>query len=256
MSREREELARQAAQVRALHRPGNPLLLPNAWDAASARLVAGAGFPVIATSSGAVADSLGYEDDNSMPAQEAFAAVSRISANVSLPVTADMEAGYGLSPEDFVDRLLAAGAVGCNLEDTDHRGSGLVDAEGHAARLGAVKAAAKKAGVDIVLNARVDVPLRGKPAPDLIAEAIRRARLYRAAGADCVYPIFLDDEKAIANFVEAVDSPVNILLLKGDLGDVARIGGLGAARVSMGSGLRSVADEAVKTALARLRLAN
>src|SRR5918997_1044280 len=108
-------LAEKAALLRLLHHETRPLVLPNAWDVASAQLVEQAGFPVVATSSGAIASSLGYEDNNSMPVDEAFGAVSRIARNVSLPVTADLEAGYHLSPAEFVVRILDAGAVGCNV---------------------------------------------------------------------------------------------------------------------------------------------
>ncbi len=140
-------LAAQASLLRRLHQPRQPLVVPNVWDVASARVVEELGFPVVATSSGAVAASLGYEDEDSMPADEAFAAVRRISSAVAVPVTADMEAGYRLEPEDFVTRLLEAGAVGCNLEDTDHHGGrDLVDADTHAARLAAIKESARAAG--------------------------------------------------------------------------------------------------------------
>src|ERR671917_1933620 len=150
------QLADKAALLRRLHHGTRPLVLPNAWDVASARLVEQAGFPVVATSSGAIASILGYEDNNSMPVDEAFGPVARIARNVSLPVTADMEAGYHLSPAEFVTRLIDAGAVGCNVEDADHdAGSGLVSAEEHADWLRAVKDAAAGRGVDIVMNARL-----------------------------------------------------------------------------------------------------
>ncbi len=150
-------LADNAALLRRLHHGTRPLVLPNAWDVASAPLVEKAGFPVVATSNGAIVSSLGYEDNNSMPVDEAFGAVARIARNVSIPVTADLEGGYHLSPAEFVARLLDAGAVGCNVEDTDHdAGSGFVPAEQHADWLRAVKDAAAERGVDIVINARVD----------------------------------------------------------------------------------------------------
>ena len=146
-------LAERADALRRLHTGPRPLVLPNAWDVASARLVAKAGFPVVATSSGAIAATLGYEDNDSMPVDEAFGVIARITRSVSVPVTADVEAGYGLSPEDLVERLLDAGAVGCNLEDTDHhRAAGLVDAGEHAERLRAVRRVAAQAGVEIVLE--------------------------------------------------------------------------------------------------------
>jgi 2-methylisocitrate lyase-like PEP mutase family enzyme len=207
------------------------LVLPNAWDAASARLVEKAGFPVVATSSGAVAASLGYEDNDSMPVDEAFGAIARIARSVSVPVTADVEAGYGLSPKDLVERLLDAGAVGCNLEDTDHHGGAdLVDAGEQAERLRAVRQAASEAGVEIVLNARIDV-LRTQGDPrELFEEAVRRAGLCLDAGADCVFPIRLADDDLIGEFVRRVEGPVNVVAA--GTPPLARLAELGVRRVS------------------------
>lgn len=146
-------LAESAATLRGLHHGGTPLVVPNAWDAASARAVERAGFPAVATSSGAMVRSLGYEDGSSAPADEVFAAVGRLARSVELPVTADLEDGYGLAPDELVARALSAGVVGCNLEDSDHRGaSPLVPVDVQAARLAAVKASARRCGVDLVLN--------------------------------------------------------------------------------------------------------
>jgi 2-methylisocitrate lyase-like PEP mutase family enzyme len=225
------KLAEQADVLRRLHAGPRPLVLPNAWDVASARLVATAGFPVVATSSGAVAATLGYEDNDSMPADEAFGVVARIARSVSVPVTADIEAGYGLSPEDLVDRLLEAGAVGCNLEDTDHRGrGGLVDAGENAERLRAIRRAATEAGVDIVLNARIDVLRLEGDRRELFEEAVRRGRLYLQVGADCVFPIRLADDALIDEFVRRVEGPVNVVAAGAP--PLARLAELGVARVS------------------------
>jgi 2-methylisocitrate lyase-like PEP mutase family enzyme len=224
-------LPERADALRRLHKAPRPLVLPNAWDAASARLVEKAGFPVVATSSGAVAASLGYEDNDSMPVDEAFGAIARIARSVSVPVTADVEAGYGLSPKDLVERLLDAGAVGCNLEDTDHHGGAeLLDADENAERLRAVRQAATEAGVEIVLNARIDV-LRTQGDPrELLEEAVRRAGLYLDAGADCVFPIRLADDELIGEFVRRVEGPVNVVAA--GTPPLARLAELGVRRVS------------------------
>ena len=221
--------------LRSLHVPGAPLVLPNAWDVPSARAVVAAGFPVVATSSAAVAESLGFEDHQRAPAGEMFAAAARIASAVEVPVTVDAEAGYGLSAEDLVESLETAGAAGCNLEDTDHATGELADAESHAAWLASVRSAASDRGYGLVINARVDVFLLAgeRPASELMADAVARARAYAAAGADCVYPIFLAEEAAIGEFIQAVAVPVNILALP-NAPSRARLAELGVARISYG----------------------
>lgn len=227
------DLLAHADLLRRLHHQGQ-LVLPNAWDEASAGLVADAGFPVVATSSAAVADVLGHSDGEQAPWKEMFAATARIADAVSVPVTMDAEAGYGLEPHEFVAELLGAGAVGCNLEDTDHRSGGLVDAAAQADRLAGVRAAADAAGVPVVINARVDVflPASGIPEGDQLDEAIRRARLYRAAGADCVYPIGGSTTGNLRRLVAEVPGPVNGNTT--DALDLDALASLGVARVSFG----------------------
>ena len=234
------DLAAQAQALRALHRPGTPLVLRNAWDAASARALA-AGAPALATTSVGVAEALGYADGGHIPAADAFAALARIVAAVDVPVTADCEAGYGLAPGDFVNGLLGAGAVGCNLEDTDHATGGLRDAAEQAAYLTAVKAAGRERGVDLVLNARVDVHVRGGTLEDGLA----RARTYRAAGADCVYPIMCHAEEGIAAYVEAA-AVVNVHVHP-SAPDLARLAELRVARASFGGTLFRAAMDAARS---------
>ncbi|MFE7809169.1 isocitrate lyase/phosphoenolpyruvate mutase family protein [Streptomyces sp. NPDC057430] len=206
---------------------GAPLIVPGPWDAASARVFEEAGFPTLATPSAGIAASLGYEDGQT-PAEEMFAAVARIVRAVSVPVTADLEGGYGLPPREFVERALETGAAGVNLEDGD-RSSGLRDPREQADRLAEVRA---EAGPLLFVNARVDTYVRGVNDVD---DAIERARLYTAAGADCVYPI-----KAPAAHLPLlraeVDGPVNVLALP-DGPSFAQLGRLGATRVTFGAGL-------------------
>src|SRR5215831_19572257 len=139
---ETRDLESSCDLLRSLHRRGDPLLLPNAWDVATARAVVAAGFPVVATSSGAVAATLGYEDHEGAPADEMLAAAARIARGVQVPVTVDAEAGYGMDPADLVAALRAAGAAGCNLEDADHAAGGLRDPDRHADWLAAIRRAA------------------------------------------------------------------------------------------------------------------
>ena len=237
-------LAAQAEQLRGLHVPGSPLLLVNAWDPPSARRLAHDGHPAIATTSAGVAEALGYEDGNVTPPDLMLAAVARIAAAVDVPVTADLEAGYGLEPLDLVEGLLGAGAVGLNFEDSDHQGGGMVDAESQAERLAAIKQAGREAGVDVVLNARVDVFLHDGE----VDEAVRRGRLYAQAGADCVYPIGVRGRDAIRRLVEEVGAPLNVLVMPGGL-SLEELGELGVARASFGSGLmRTAMDAAARQA--------
>jgi len=150
-------LEQRCELLRSLHVPGRPLILANAWDAASARAVVAAGFPVVATTSGGVAATLGYEDHEGAPAEEMLAAAGRIARSVDVPVTVDAEAGYGLAPADLVDALARVGAAGCNLEDTDHTTGSLADTGHHADRLARVRSAAADRDYGLVINARIDV---------------------------------------------------------------------------------------------------
>ena len=232
-----------AAALRSLHVPGDPLILPNAWDAGTARLVERAGFRAVATTSSGVAEALGYEDGEQTPVEEMLAAVARVARAVALPVTADMEAGYGLDDAELAHRVSAAGAAGLNLEDSDHaHHPALVPADRHAARIARIKDAA-----DLVLNARVDVHLRG----GATEEALARARAYLDAGADCVYPIGVADEATIAAFVE-LGAPVNILLRPG-APSIARLAELGVARISLGHFLHAEMMAALEQRLEQLK---
>lgn len=238
-----------AGELRALHVPGQPLVLPNAWDASSARLVAEAGFPVVATSSAAVAKSLGYEDGEQAPVDEMFAAAARMAAAVDVPLTVDAEAGYGLAPDELVARLLEAGAVGCNLEDTDLATGSLRDPAEHASWLAAVRSAA---GDALVINARVDSFLGGADEASALPDAIDRAKRYLDAGADCVYPILLHTPQHVGAFVAAVrPAPVNIVGPLDGL-DRAAAAELGVARISLGPQLFYAEQASLRDRLARL----
>lgn len=232
-------LEQKCDSLRALHVPGKPLVLPNAWDAASARAVVAAGFPAVATTSGGVAEALGYEDGERADAQEMFAAAARVAKSVDVPVTVDAEGGYGMEAGEFVDALLAAGAAGCNFEDTDHKHGGLVDRSRQAERIAAIRQAASSRGYGLVVNARVDLFLgdHGQSPDEHLVDGIERARAYLDAGADCVYPIFLQDETAIGRFVESVAAPVNILATP-NAPSHPRLAELGVARISYGSSIQ------------------
>ncbi|MFK4693495.1 isocitrate lyase/PEP mutase family protein [Streptomyces pristinaespiralis] len=251
MAADMADLKTRAVRLRELHH-GEMLVLPNVWDAASAAVVAEAGFPAVATASAAVSAMLGHPDGEGAPWQEMFAAAGRVARAVPVPVTVDAEAGYGMRPRELVDRLLDIGAVGCNVEDTDHRAGGLADAGAHAQWLADVRSAADDAGVPLVINARVDtfLPRSGTPEPDRVAAAIRRGRLYREAGADCVYPIGVRSKDDIATLVTELPCPVN-----GNTGeelDLATLRELGVARVSYGPRFYRAAMADLRTSVQQL----
>src|SRR5262245_32332466 len=222
------DVAAEAEKLRKLHVAGDPLILANVWDPTSARVVESAGMRAIGTSSNALAPVNGYEDHGHLPADVAFSALRRIADAVKLPVTADLEDGYGLSPEEFIDHLASAGACGANIEDTDQRIGALVDADRQAERIAAIKAAARARGFDAVINARVDVHYHKGP----VEEGLKRARKYLAAGADCVFPIFLADVSAIRQYVAL--GPTNILYGPGSI-TLRELATPGVARISVAS---------------------
>ncbi|MBH5336508.1 isocitrate lyase/phosphoenolpyruvate mutase family protein [Streptomyces pactum] len=237
----------KAAVFRELHRdrpPGDPLVLPGPWDAATARVCEEAGFPALATPSAGIAASLGYRD-GATPPDEMFAAITRITRAVGIPVSADVEDGYRLPPGELVERLLEAGAVGCNLEDSDPRTGELTDPGRHADRLAEVCAAA---GGALLVNARVDTFLRGRPDP---RAAIERGRRYAEAGAGCVYPIKAPPE-LLPELAAGIGVPVNINARPGGLSP-ARLGELGAGRVTFGPALHAASLGALRDTLAGLR---
>jgi 2-methylisocitrate lyase-like PEP mutase family enzyme len=245
--------------LRSLHRPGAPLLLPNAWDVATARAVVAAGFPVVATTSGGVASTLGYEDHEGAPGDEMLAAAARIASGVDVPVTVDAEAGYGMEPAELVAALRSMGAAGCNLEDSDYAAGTLRDPDRHAEWLQAVRQAASEDEYPLVINARIDVflhPFLAGAGPgtqeELVPEALRRANAYLEAGVDCVFPITLWEPDALRHFMSDVRGPVNIVRLP-QAPSLAELAEVGVARVSWGILLHREAMARFEEQLASLR---
>jgi 2-methylisocitrate lyase-like PEP mutase family enzyme len=233
------DLRARCELLRSLHRRGDPLLLPNAWDVATAKAVVGAGFEVVATTSWAVAATLGYEDEERAPADEMLAAAARIARSVEVPVTVDAEAGYGMQPAELVSALQQAGAAGCNLEDTEWPARSLRDPDRQAEWLTAVREAASGAGYPLVINARIDsffhpfLADESGPQEEFVAEAVRRARAYLEAGVDCVYPICLWELDPLRRFMSEVSGPVNITR-EPTSPTISELSALGVARVSWG----------------------
>jgi 2-methylisocitrate lyase-like PEP mutase family enzyme len=230
-------LSEKASALRALHHGERPLVLANAWDAASARLVEEAGYRAVATTSAGIAYALGYADGERVSRKEMLQVVRRIATAVSVPVTADLEAGYGPGPEAMARTtrdLVAAAAVGLNLEDA--RGKSrrrLLPTASQVERVRAVRETGQSLGVPVVINARTDVFELVKRSRAL-GEAVERGNAYLAAGADCVFVPFVSDRETIAELVRGIRGPINILAGPGAPA-VDELAALGVKRVSVGS---------------------
>lgn len=253
---DRSDLAECARRFRALHDRTRVLLVPNAWDAGSARVLESLGFPAIATTSGGMAWSLGWPDGERAPLDELVAATARLVRAVAVPVSADIESGYGATPDAVganVRRFIDAGVVGINLEDGIAHAS-LRDSDDAAARIGAARRAADAAGIDLFINARIDTWIMGLGGSekDRIAETVRRAAAYLEAGADGIYPIGVAMPESIQALCRSIDAPVNIGARPGlpPLGELAR---LGVTRVTTATRLATLALGAVRNATAALQ---
>ncbi|HUB96794.1 MAG TPA: isocitrate lyase/phosphoenolpyruvate mutase family protein [Stellaceae bacterium] len=248
--------AETADWFRARHHRKPLLLLPNAWDGASARMFAAAGFEAIATTSGGLAWSLGYPDGEHAPWDEVLAATRRIVRAARVPVTADIEAGYADTPQELgrhIAEIIATGVVGVNLEDGLHDAPHIRDAADAQRRIDAARAAATREGVPIVINARSDLYLFNlRDEATRFSETVARGKAYIAAGADCVYPMGLRDPAVIARFVPEVGAPVNITGRAG-MPDAATFERMGVARITIASAPTLVAMSAVKALAEQLK---
>ena len=249
--------AAKAEQLRKLHHGPRILILPNAWDVISARVVEHAGFPAIATSSAAVAAVLGYPDGQRVPRDEMLEAVARIARAVTVPVTADLEAGYATTPSeiaDFARAVIATGAVGLNLEDVTGEDEGShVELALQCEKIAAVRNASDSAGVPLVINARTDIYLLPiGPEKTRFERTVERLRAYRKAGADCVFAPGVRDAETIGKLVRAIDAPLNILLQPGGV-PLKELEKQGVARASAGSGPHRAALTRLKEIAISLR---
>jgi 2-methylisocitrate lyase-like PEP mutase family enzyme len=251
----KDDQRRLAEAFRSMHQGPRLLLLPNAWDAMSARLFEASGFAAIATTSSGMSWSLGYPDGEKAPWDEVVAATRRIVRAVRVPVSADIEAGYGDNADQVarrVSEIIDAGVVGINLEDsTDDPAVPVRSIEDAAERIGAAREAARVADVPIVINARVDLYLKHvHDDATRLRETERRAKAYAAAGADCIFPFALTDLDILGKLIAAVKLPVNVVGRPGTP-SIARLEEIGVARVSIASGatmavmsqIRRIAEE-------------
>ncbi len=245
-------LKERAEALLALHQPGNPVVLPTVWDAWSARLAVDAGFVALTVGSHPMADSVGKADQEGMTFDDVVTRVKQITAAVDVPVSVDIESGYGESPTRLITGLLDAGAVGLNIEDTVHsEGGRLRSSSEHAELVGALRKAADATGVHVVINARTDLFLRQDgDESDRVDRAIARLKEAAAAGADSLYPVGRHDPDTLRRLASELPLPINAIALP-DQSDPASFGPLGVGRISFGPFLQAALSGRAKEILAR-----
>ncbi|AXK87785.1 MULTISPECIES: isocitrate lyase/PEP mutase family protein [Nocardia] len=245
-------LENKAKTLLALHRPGDPVVLPTVWDAWSANVAVAAGFSALTMGSHPVADSLGRPDGEGMTFTELLGRVRQVTTATDVPVSVDIESGYGLAPAQLIDGLLEAGAVGLNIEDTVHgEGRRLRGAEEHADFVRGLREFADAAGVHVVVNARTDLFLRGDgDDADRVDRAIERLRLAAAAGADVLYPVGRHSDADMRRLTAELPLPVNAIGLP-DVSDKAELAAQGVARISFGPFLQAALAKEAERLLAR-----
>lgn len=232
------DLAAKASQLLALHHTGTTLVLPTVWDAWSARAVVDAGFAALTIGSHPLADSRGQRDNEGMTLDDALDGIRRVTGAVDVPVSADVESGYDTAPAELVERVLDAGAVGINVEDTVHSEKRLRSRQEHADYIGALRQAADGAGVELVINARTDAFFGTTEVfEDPLAEAVARLQACEAAGSRCSYPVKAPDADALRTLLAELSGPVNTIahpVNGSSAGSLEDLKALGVHRVSMG----------------------
>ncbi|QCW51581.1 isocitrate lyase/phosphoenolpyruvate mutase family protein [Nocardioides dongxiaopingii] len=232
------DVAARASELLRLHHTGSTLVLPTVWDAWSARTVVEAGFPALSVGSHPLADSRGQQDNEGMTLDDALDGIARITAAVDVPVTADVESGYDTPAAELVERVLAAGVAGINVEDTVHSQGRLREVAEHADYIGALRAAADEAGVELVVNARTDAFLGSTVTfEDPLAEALRRLQACEAAGARSVYPVKVPDAATLRTLLAELSGPVNVTAHPVDgapSGSFAELRAAGVQRITFG----------------------
>lgn len=227
----------KAAALRTLHHQAKPVVFVNAWDAVSARIIESLDFPAVATTSAGIAYVEGFPDGHAISRERMLAHVATIAGVVDLPVTADLEGGYGPTVADAVATVrgaIAGGAVGMNFEDSVPGEEPLLPIETQVARIRAIRSTGEELGVPFVINARTDVYHAGANDDAHFVETIARAKAYLEAGADCIFVPFIADEGLIGRLAAAIPGPMNVLA-GGTTPDVATLTRLGVKRISLGS---------------------
>jgi len=243
------DLATRAQTLLDLHHRGTTVVLPTVWDAWSARAVVAAGFPALTIGSHPLADSRGQADNEGMTLDDALDGIRHITAAVDVPVSADVESGYGTPAAELVERVLDAGAVGINVEDTVHSEGRMRSLEEHADYIGSLRSAADAAGVDLVINARTDAFLgKAQTFDDPVAEAVARMQACEAAGSRCSYPVGAPDADAVRTLLAELSGPVNVIAhpVNGSaVGYLDDIRALGVHRISFGPLLQMTLTQTV-----------
>jgi 2-methylisocitrate lyase-like PEP mutase family enzyme len=250
--------AEKAKQLHQLHHSGKLLILPNIWDVLGAKLLEDLGYEAIATASAAVAYSNGYNDGENIPFAEVLHILERIAGSVNVPVTADIESGFAANDmelEKNMHQLIETGIVGINIEDTDKRTKTLLPADVQSQKIKLIREISLEKNVPLFINARTDTYVHetnfASPQEQL-EETIKRGNAYKDAGADCFYPILLHKEQHIKTIVEAVEMPVNILMMAA-LPELSALQQMGVARVSLGPGFFKYAVKAMQELAIKLQ---
>jgi 2-methylisocitrate lyase-like PEP mutase family enzyme len=248
----------KAKQFYNLHHSGRLLILPNIWDCLGANLLESLNYPAIATASASVAFTNGYDDGQRISYDSVLGILKKIVSSVNIPVSADIESGFAendLQLKENIKQLLAAGIVGINIEDTDKKTDSIWPAETQCEKIKLIKKISEEVGVPLFINARADVYLRGKnfDTPESkFEEALKRGRAYKAAGADCFYPIAMTRQEDIKRMVEQLQMPLNVITIPG-IPELTVLNEIGVARVSLGPSFLKIAIKAMKNLALKLQ---
>lgn len=249
MKFDKKEQIQKAETLKVLHYVDTPLILPNIWDPIGALMLQKEGFSAVATSSSAVAQSQGFKDGENIPFHLFLTRHLHITSAVSLPVTADIESGFASNKEQLeenIKALIKAGVVGINFEDSDKETGELVPIDTQCHKLEIIRNIADKKGIPLFINARIDTYVKGDHLNQegKLKETLKRARAYKEAGADCVFPILIKEEKEIKTLIENTDLPVNVMTFPGipNFKDLAE---MGVKRISLGGSLLKIATQSI-----------
>lgn len=248
----------KAQQLHKLHHSGRMLVLPNIWDPLSSVLLESLKYQAIATASASISFTNGYKDGEFLPFENLLINLQNIVDSVSIPVTADIESGYAandLELAENIKRIIATGVVGINIEDTDKKTGKMLPIEVQSAKIRLIRKVASEMGISLFINARTDVYIHSDTfdtAQSKLDETLKRGFAYKAAGADCFYPIVMKTEHDIQSTVETLKMPINILTLPG-IPDLQWLNDIGVARVSLGPSFLKIAIKAMRDLAVKLQ---